>query len=580
MSKQLKLFAGLIITLLVLLYSYSLLAGADRFSMTPFREGQTAITSYYLAAGESPFFAYEVPVLGRPWGMPMEFPLFQWVAAQLGGTNIDTLRWAGRLLSLSFFGGCLCIAGLIGRRLPVEREDRLALVALLAAAPIFVAYSTAFLIESFALFFALAYLFFYLKLREKVGFASLLLVCTFGIIASLSKPTTWAPFAGLIILATVIDLLIHYKTKAPFKRLVLGILIPVVAIAVPLIAGLVWVHYGDAVKMNNPLARGLTSGGLSDWNYGTLSQKLSPAVWAVILGKQSIMSLGVAGLLIPFVLMGSVWAAWKQKRMIGTLIYLLVAIASYISAPVVFTNLHFRHDYYLFANGFFLIVAFVLSLNLLRPIFSPKLISTIYLFSIFSVMLVGFGYMVLRKSLMEPQENAVMSTLQSIEGVGGVIYFGFDWSSKMPYELERRGLMLSPQEITDPKYLEAIALNRDEDWIAIAIVGDDYNALAEDAQQRLGLDLPHVLEVWPGVRVFTGKPLSLENASGALDLFNRIATKIPRDVPKGSGFIFLHSFLKPANAGEGLFEVMYKRGNDLLYVDSVAQRLYRLRNYF
>ena len=146
----------------------------------------------------------------------------------------------------------------------------------------------------------------------------------------------------------------------------------------------------------------------------------------------------------------------------------------------------------------------------------------------------------LRKGLSEPQENAVIAALQNVEGEGGVIYFGFGWSSKMPYELERRALMLSPQEITDPKYLEAVALNTDEDWIAIAIASDDYNTLAEDAQQRLGLDLPHVLEVWPGVLVFTGKPLILENASSALGLLNRIANKVPRDVPKGSSLIFLH----------------------------------------
>ena len=186
----------------------------------------------------------------------------------------------------------------------------------------------------------------------------------------------------------------------------------------------------------------------------------------------------------------------------------------------------------------------------------------------------------LRKGLSEPQENALIAALQNVEGEGGVIYFGFGWSSKMPYELERRALMLSPQEITDPKYLEAVAHNSNEDWIAIAISGDGYHAIAEDAQQRLGLDLPHVSEVWPDVRVFTERPLILENASGALDLLNRIATKVPTDIPKGSGFIFLHSFLKPADLGEGLFELIYKRGNDLFYVDGIAQKLYRLRNYF
>gem|GEM_PF-6954944 len=580
MSTLSKIFSASVALLLVSLYCFSLFAESDRFSMTPFREAQTAITSYYMAKGESPFLAYEVPVLGEPWAVPMEFPLFQWIASQLGGTNVDTLRWTGRLLSLCFFWGCLWIAGLIGRRLPIEREDRIALVALFAAAPIFAAYSTTFLIESFALFFALAYLWAYLRLREKMGFVPLLLVCTMGVLASLSKPTSWAPFAGVIVLATGIELLMHLKAKAPLKQVILGILIPAVAVVIPLIAGLIWVHFGDAVKMNNPLTRGLTSGSLAEWNYGTLSQKLSPVVWTVILGKQSVMIFGVAALLVPFVLMGSAWSAWKQKRMSSELLYLLLAIAGYMSAPVVFTNLHFRHDYYLFANGFFLIAAFVLSLNLLRRICPPKVISTIYLVSLVSAVLVGFGYMGLRKSLSEPQEDAVIAAMEGLEGDGGVVYFGFGWSSKMPYELERRGLMLSTREITDPKYMEAVALNRDEDWIAIVIAGDDYNAIAEDAQQRLGLDLPHMLEVWPGVRVFTRELLSLENASGALDLLNRVATKVPEDVPEGSGFIFLHSFLKSAEAGEGPFELMYKRGDELFYIDGGAQRLYRFRNYF
>ena len=45
-----------------------------------FRQTQTAISTYYLLQG-SPWLAYETTVLGFPWSIPMEFPLYQWLVA-------------------------------------------------------------------------------------------------------------------------------------------------------------------------------------------------------------------------------------------------------------------------------------------------------------------------------------------------------------------------------------------------------------------------------------------------------------------------------------------------------------------
>lgn len=566
--------------LLVVVYAYSLFSASDRFSMTPFREAQTAITSYYMAQGESPFLAYEVPVQGTPWAIPMEFPLFQWMAAKLGGTDTDALRWAGRSLSLGFFLGCLWLAWLVTRRLPLEYEDRLASILLFAAAPIFAAYSSTFLIESFALFWALAYLWAFQRLREGWRWPWLALACGFGILASLSKPTTWAPFAGIIVLATGVHLLTHWKNKAGWKPTLAGIILPAVAVLVPMVAALVWVHFGDAVKMENPLTRGLTSENLSGWNYGSLEQKLSPVVWTVILGKQGLMLFGFAVIALPFLILAALWGAWKERGISPKFVTFLLALGGYLSAPVVFTNLHFRHDYYLFANGFFLIVAFVLGMALCRELVGLRVSRLVYGITFISALTVALGYTGLRKSLTEPQEDGVVAAIQELESEGGVIFFGFGWSAKMPYEVERRALMLSIADPSHETYLEAVELNREEDWAAIAVSGARYSEIADDIQTRMGLDFEHSLEVWPGVRVLSREPIALEGGSSAQDLLDRIADKVPESPPEDSGFIYLHSFLNPKATGEGPFELMYKRHTDLFYINGGKQRLYRLRNYF
>src|SRR5580658_9431992 len=45
-----------------------------------FRQCQTAISTYYTIK-DGFKINYETPVLGKPWSIPMEFPLYQWVVA-------------------------------------------------------------------------------------------------------------------------------------------------------------------------------------------------------------------------------------------------------------------------------------------------------------------------------------------------------------------------------------------------------------------------------------------------------------------------------------------------------------------
>ena len=60
------------------------------------RQTQTALTSYWLIRG-GPIFAYETPVAGFPWSVPLEFPVYQIVVALLSSAGVP-LDPAGRIV--------------------------------------------------------------------------------------------------------------------------------------------------------------------------------------------------------------------------------------------------------------------------------------------------------------------------------------------------------------------------------------------------------------------------------------------------------------------------------------------------
>jgi hypothetical protein len=580
MAGRLKPQFLIALAILAALYSVSLLARADQFTLTPFREGQTAITAFYMAKGESPFLAYHLPVFGQPWAVPFEFPLFQWLAAKLGGADVARLRWAGKLLSLVSWGGCLGFAYLISQQAPISKPDRRWFILLLAAAPIFVGYSPAFLMETFTLLFALGYLWAYLALTRPPTALGLTMAMTFGTLAALSKPTTWVPFAGVIALAMLLELIALFKANASLRGLGLLVFKALIMLAIPLVVALTWVKFGDAVKLENPLASGLTSASLSSWNYGSLAQKLSPTVWGVTLGKQVLLSLGLIGLVTPLVLMVGGHAALNHPYRSKRLTWLLLALTGYLLPILIFTNLHYRHDYYLVANGFFLVAAVALAISYLRDRWPHRWVDSLYLTAFLSAVLVSAGYLGLKKSLAEPAQEALVKELKAIQTPGNVIYYGFDYSAKMPYEVGRRALMMGKTE-PDAAYDAAIAANKQLDWVAIALASPDYEPIAVETIRRLQVAYPYRKEVWPGTTLISQVPLSSDRANASEpDLLRRVAVRLETaQVPEG-GVVYWHSWLTPTPQGEGFFELMLRRGNDLFFIDGKTLRFYRLRHYF
>ena len=67
-----------------------------------FRQAQTALSALFLAKG-GPFFAYETPLLGAPWAIPFELPVYQWIVAKWHIMSGMPLDQSGRFISRLFF---------------------------------------------------------------------------------------------------------------------------------------------------------------------------------------------------------------------------------------------------------------------------------------------------------------------------------------------------------------------------------------------------------------------------------------------------------------------------------------------
>jgi hypothetical protein len=66
------------------------------------RQTQTALSAYFMLHG-GPWLAYETPLLGPPWRIPHEIPIYQALVVTLVSATGLKLEAAGRAVSLVLF---------------------------------------------------------------------------------------------------------------------------------------------------------------------------------------------------------------------------------------------------------------------------------------------------------------------------------------------------------------------------------------------------------------------------------------------------------------------------------------------
>ncbi|MES1168879.1 MAG: glycosyl transferase, partial [Oleiharenicola lentus] len=118
-----------------------------------FRQTQTAISAHFILQEHNYSLAYPTPVLGKPWSIPMEFPLYQWTVAKLVETTGWTLTQAGRAVSLVCFYLTLPALYLLLRRLGLAWARALMVLGFVLCCPLYIFYARSFLIETMAWMF-------------------------------------------------------------------------------------------------------------------------------------------------------------------------------------------------------------------------------------------------------------------------------------------------------------------------------------------------------------------------------------------------------------------------------------------
>jgi hypothetical protein len=409
------------------------------------RQTQTALTSYWMLK-EGWQLAYQTPVLGYPWQIPLEFPVFQTIVAfvvWLGDLPLDP---TGRIVSLAFLLACAWPAFQIARRLLLPPEAPWFFCALLWSAPIYIFNGRSFLIETAALFFVFAAIPYAIDLRvarpnlfSGIAFAFL---ATLGMLQKIS--TAFPILFGLTLVLLVLRIREH-GLRLPETR---TLIILVLAFTIPVAVTLSWFHYAGSVRVKNQLIENNGSM-ISTWFGGDRLHLhvLRAIFWDRIMVQNAGGLLGICVLVLG-ILLGSL--KLRSTIVCGILFCFLTSI--------MFISHHYFVYYYLTANTLFLIGALAVALVSIsfynkRPAAALLLCSAIVATNFYNYY---YGYRKYVEKVLTPQNNTTLAVSDVVRRYtprdSAIIVFGLmstgsvipisAWSSEIAYYSERKSLTL------------------------------------------------------------------------------------------------------------------------------------------
>jgi hypothetical protein len=402
-----------------------------------FRQTQTALTTYWIIKG-GPWFAYETPVLGAPWAIPFEFPVYQLLTAGLSSLG-GPLEISGRIVGYSFFLASLWPLWVLIEELKMGHMTYLATAILFLSCPLYLYWSRTFMIETCALFFALVWLALLVRYLNRRDWGAASGALAAGCLAVLTKATTFPAFALIGGGAIAISIGRGWLSGEPKGQLLRLVAITAIVVGAPFAAGLAWVIYTDKIKMANEFGRMLTSVTLAHWNFGTFQQRISTKLWLdtvrVRVIPDTLGSLREAA----FVVLG---AALTSTR---TLVLTAAALIGFVTPFLVFTNLHIIHDYYQASNALFLVAAVGLGVG---HVFdrARRAIALFLLVAIAAGQLLFFyGHFApqLTRHYSDDRTLRISRIAKAMtQRSQSLIVIGVDWDSAVLFYSERKGLAL------------------------------------------------------------------------------------------------------------------------------------------
>lgn len=424
-----------------------------------FRQSQTALSAFWLTRGSAPF-VYETPVLGAPWEIPFEFPIFQWLVAGVNTLSGVSLDICGRTVSYFFFVLTIIPLKVVVGYFYKEREAFLISTVLLLTSPIYLFWSRTFMIETTALFASFGFIACVIRWLEAASVLRLVGATFFAIFAAMQKVTTFAP-AAFVVAAIIVDALFrriemrhdNEGAKASLRKLFseATLLVPTaIPIFVPVTLLAFWIKLTDHTKELNSIGKSLTSEALLVWNFGTISLRTSEVFWAVVLNRMLPEAVGAPMILFAVIIAALAFRPNWIRR--GGLI-----AGGFLIGLLTFTNLHYVHNYYQAAISIYVILAVAFAtheIGLHRPAFGILTLLVLVANSSITFYAAKDNYFHAILSGARLQYGQTMRLAKFISDTtpkdSVVIGFGYDWSSELPYYSQRKGLMM-PDWITDER---------------------------------------------------------------------------------------------------------------------------------
>lgn len=395
--------------------------------MHAFRQTQTAVTAFWLPEHWA-VLDYQTPVVGSPWSIPYEFPLYQILAALLHAVGMP-LAVAGRCLSWFAMLAVLFPAQRILRCLSGDNEQFLFFAPLYLASPIYVFWGRTFMIETFSLFLFTLFLWATLAYRERGSLLALFGAGLFGCLGLLVKVTTAPPFylAGALLLGE--KLWAERRTALRRAAAWAGVMAVTVAVLVA------WVAYSDAVKAENVFGRSMTALALRQWNFGTLAQRADYDVFIRFMSRAMDDIFGYCGMFVIILFFYPLLKPEARTRAFLSLLFFVLPLA-------IFYNLHVVHNYYQTPVAIFVVLFASLVMSGLHELGYVRYSN--FLCGFFLLVMVGSFHLNSFETVLENPNRLTVAIGDFIKKKtpqhSAVVVFGIDWSSEINYYSERKGI--------------------------------------------------------------------------------------------------------------------------------------------
>jgi hypothetical protein len=425
------------------------------------RSSHTLLTSFWFQREGINLFAYQTPIFGPPWKVPLEFPLYQAISTVFSNITKLNLTLSSRLTSLAIFYLSAVFLLLLCLEFIQSRPLCFVILTVYLWLPYNIRYSTEILPDFLSVLLALSFLYWLKKwLDSRRNYLSYLLGLFSGCLAAMAKVTTMPIIMIPAVLMTLDGIQgwgIRLRECVSPKTMLLQIknhrasLLLLTGLALlPLLAGILWVRWEDGIKQANMYTVWLTSANSGDWYVGAPGQNLSFANW---LGKfRNIYYNFLFGLTVLFPIIGiaSLYQLPAKSRCVfGS------ALTSVFLTIFLFFNLYLHEYYYIAVSasmcviigfGMYCLARFLVRNNNWWQVFSG--IGLVFL------LMGGFEqYGFIRKTVNEEikyEKSAIIPVAEKVASITPeneyVISFQDDWYPDVLLYSQRKGLIITPRE--------------------------------------------------------------------------------------------------------------------------------------